>query len=115
MRYATEDAEIGGETVRRGEAVMPSLVAANYDPRMFGDPRRLDITRVPDGRRETHVGFSHGMHYCLGAALARQESEVAFEALLRRFPGLSLAVNGDDLERDLNPGAWRLKALPVKL
>jgi cytochrome P450 len=67
MRYATEDAEMGGETVRRGEAVMPSLVAANYDPRMFGDPRRLDITRVPDGRRETHVGFSHGMHYCLGA------------------------------------------------
>jgi cytochrome P450 len=115
MRYATEDVEVGGETVRRGEAVMPSLVAANYDPRMFGDPRRLDITRVPDGRRETHVAFSHGMHYCLGAALARQESEVAFEALLRRFPGLSLAVDGDDLERDLNPGAWRLKALPVKL
>ncbi|MFC7643841.1 cytochrome P450 [Streptosporangium lutulentum] len=89
MRYATEDVEVGGETVRRGEAVMPSLVAANYDPRMFGDPRRLDITRVPDGRRETHVAFSHGMHYCLGAALARQEGEVAFEALLRRFPGLS--------------------------
>ncbi|MGV9775588.1 cytochrome P450 family protein [Streptosporangium sp. NPDC003464] len=114
-RYATEDLEIGGMPVRRGEAVMAVLVGANHDPRVFDDPGRLDITREPDGRRETHVGFGHGLHYCLGAALARQEAEVAFGALLRRFPGLTLAVDPADLERQLMPASWRLARLPVRL
>jgi cytochrome P450 len=115
MRYAMEDLEIGGMPVRQGEAVMAILVGANYDPREFDAPERLDITREPDARRESHVGFGHGLHYCLGAALARQESEVAFEALLRRFPDLALAIDPKDLERQMLPGSWRLARLPLRL
>ncbi|WP_449063393.1 cytochrome P450 family protein [Planomonospora algeriensis] len=112
MRYAAEDAEIGGMTVRRGEAVLAVLAGANRDPRVFDDPDRLDITREPDGRREDHVGFGHGLHYCLGAALARQEGEVALSALLRRFPGLALAVAPEDLPRQPLPSMRRLARLP---
>jgi cytochrome P450 len=116
MRYATEDIEIGGVLVRKGEAVRPVLVAGNYDPRRFDAPERLDISRAPEGRLENHVSFSHGPHYCLGAALARLEGEVAFEALLRRFPDLALSVDPADLEYELMPGQWRiLMALPVTL
>ncbi|MBG0816688.1 cytochrome P450 [Planomonospora sp. ID82291] len=115
MRYAAEDVGIGGLTVRRGEAAVAVLAGANRDPRVFADPDRLDITREPDGRRETHVGFGHGMHYCLGAALARQEGEVALAALLRRFPDLALAVAPEDLPRRPLPGMWRLARLPVRL
>ena len=116
MRYATEDIRIGGVLVRKGQAVRPALVAGNYDPRVFEQPERLDITRAPEGRLETHLAFSHGPHYCLGAALARLEAEVAFEALLRRFPDLALAVDPADLEYELMPGQWRiLTALPVRL
>ncbi|APU14914.1 MULTISPECIES: cytochrome P450 family protein [Actinoalloteichus] len=116
MRYASEDLEVGGVVVRRGEAVMPMLVGANHDPRMFPEADRLDITRTPEsGRRETHLAFAHGLHYCLGAALARQEGEVAFAALARRFPGLALAVEPTRLERPMAPGSLRLTALPVTL
>ncbi|MFC7381682.1 cytochrome P450 family protein [Sphaerisporangium rhizosphaerae] len=115
LRYAAEDVEIGGMPVRKGEAVMAVLVGGNYDPRVFDDPERLDVTREPDGRRETHVGFGHGLHYCLGAALARQEAEVAFAGLLRRFPGMALAVAAEDLERQPMPGSWRLARLPLHL
>ncbi|GLW98427.1 cytochrome P450 [Microtetraspora sp. NBRC 16547] len=115
IRYAAEDVEIEGTRIGRGEPVMAVLVSANYDPRRFDDPERLDITREPDGRREVHVGFGHGLHYCLGAALARQEGEVAFRALTRRFPDLRLAVAPEDLERQLLPGSWRLARLPVRL
>jgi cytochrome P450 len=113
-RYATEDLHIGGMPVRKGEAVVPSLLAANYDPGAFPDPGRFDITRAPDGRRESHVAFGAGPHYCLGAALARQEAEVAFGALLRRYPGLTLAVDPGDLERE-PAGDRGLRALPVRL
>lgn len=115
LRYAAQDLEVGGMPVRKGEAVMAILVGANHDPREFDHPDRLDLTREPDGRRESHVGFGHGMHYCLGAALARQEGEVALAALLRRFPGLELAVPPERLERQLMPGSWRLARLPVRL
>ncbi|MFC4911483.1 cytochrome P450 family protein [Actinomadura gamaensis] len=115
FRYATEDVEIGGKILRKGSPVMASLVSANFDPRQFEDPHRFDITRQPDGRRESHVGFGHGLHYCLGAALARQEAEVAFTALLARFPEMSLAVPRDRLSRTSVPGTWQLASLPVRL
>ncbi|MBZ4016406.1 cytochrome P450 family protein [Streptomyces purpurogeneiscleroticus] len=115
MRYAAEDAEIGGTLVRKGEAVQLLLVAANRDPCHYADPERLDLTRHPAGRAEDHVGFGHGMHYCLGASLARQEGEVAFGRLFARYPGLSLAVDPADLRRAPVPGSWRLTALPVRL
>ncbi|MGH3387572.1 MAG: cytochrome P450 family protein [Actinomadura sp.] len=115
VRYAAEDIEIGGVLVRKGEAVAPMLVAANHDPRMFPDPERLDITRVPDGRRETHVAFGAGPHRCPGASLSSMEAEVAFSALLSRFPDIALAVEPQDLEREPLPGHWRLVELPVRL
>jgi cytochrome P450 len=115
VRYATEDVEIGGVRVRKGEAVWPVPAGANWDPRKFDDPERLDITREPERRSQTHIAFGHGPHYCLGAALAQQDSEVAFEALLRRFPNLALAVPPKDLERQRIPYQWRLEALPVLL
>ncbi|WP_067968902.1 cytochrome P450 family protein [Nocardiopsis trehalosi] len=115
MRYATEDVAVGGMPVRRGEAVMAVLVGANFDPDRFPEPERLDLTREPAGRRESHVGFSHGVHYCLGAALARQEGEVALGALLRRYPDLAPAVPPEELVRQPMPASWRLDRLPVRL
>ncbi|MFG1688623.1 cytochrome P450 [Nonomuraea sp. NPDC049269] len=112
MRYAAEDVEIDGQTIKKGEGVIPVLVSANHDPRRFDDPERLDVTREQDSRREVHVGFGHGPHYCLGAALARNEVEIAFNALFRRFPGLALA---GEPERQYVPWAWRLAKLPVRL
>lgn len=115
MRYAVEDVEVGGMPVRRGEAVLPIFASGSRDPRAFGDPDRLDITRDPERRRETHLGFGNGPHYCLGAALAKQEAEVAFTALLRRFPTLALAVDPGELRHRPNPSTWSLETLPVLL
>ncbi|MDN3355680.1 cytochrome P450 [Actinomadura sp. DC4] len=113
FRYATEDVEVGGEIVRKGEVVMPIVTGANYDPRVFEDPDRLDLTRE-GGRDQGHIGFGHGLHFCLGAALARQEAVVAFEGLLHRFPDLGLAVD----QRELRHGRehmWKFVSLPVRL
>ncbi|RFU41710.1 cytochrome P450 [Actinomadura logoneensis] len=115
FRFATEDLVIGGRILRKGSPVMASLVSANFDPRRFEDPHRFDITRQPDGRREAHVGFGHGLHYCVGAALARQEAEVAFTTLLERFPEVALAVPRDQVDRARLPGVWHLGSLPVRL
>ncbi len=81
-RVATEDMEIDGKPVRKGELVGLILGAANRDPEVFRDPDRLNFDRgdIP------HVAFSHGAHFCLGAQLARLEAEVAIGKLLERFP-----------------------------
>ncbi|MEK2476056.1 cytochrome P450 family protein [Streptomyces noursei] len=115
LRYAVEDVELAGVRIAKGEAILPLLVAANHDPRHYADPARLDITRQPAGRAENHVGFGHGMHYCLGASLARQEGEVAFGKLLAHYPDLTLAVAPDTLQRNPLPGNWQLAALPLRL
>ena len=112
-RYAAQDVELGGVTIRRGEVVQPVLVSANHDPREYTEPERLDVTRRPAGRGEGHVGFGHGFHYCLGAALARQEGEVALRALFERFPDLALA--GEEREWVPVPGVRRLARLPLLL
>jgi cytochrome P450 len=113
MRYAAVDLELGGTTVRQGDAVEAVLVSANFDPRVYDDPDRLDVTRLVDAHGDGHVGFGHGPHYCLGAALARQEGEVALHALFDRFPGLALAVDPAALPWVPMPGARRLASLPV--
>jgi cytochrome P450 len=87
-RAATQDAEVGGEQVEAGERLVVLLGAANRDPAQFPDPDRLDLGR-PDNR---HLTFSHGIHFCLGASLARVEGQEAIPALLRRFPDLALAA-----------------------
>jgi cytochrome P450 len=112
-RYAREDVEIGGVQVRKGEPVAAAIVSANHDPRAFPDADRLDITR-PVGTT-AHLGFSHGPHFCLGAAFARVETEVALTALLSRFPRLALAVAPGEVQHAPDGGTWRLAALPVTL
>ncbi|MFF9201702.1 cytochrome P450 [Streptomyces sp. NPDC014986] len=114
-RYATEDLEVGGVAVRKGEQVVAVIGAAGHDPDRFPDPERFDITRGHRAPHEAHVGFGFGPHYCLGAALAHQETAVALDTLFDRFPGLALAVPPSALERQPFPGAWRLKSLPVRL
>ena len=84
--------EIGGVTIPAREWVLCVTSSANRDPDRFADPDRLDVGRDAGG----HVAFGHGIHYCLGAPLARLEGEIAFGALLARFPGLSLAVDPVD-------------------
>jgi cytochrome P450 len=87
-RIAKEDVEIGGFTVREGEQAVAILGAANRDPEQFPDPDRLDVARNPN----RHLAFGGGPHFCLGAALARMEGQIAFGTLLRRLPDLELVT-----------------------
>jgi cytochrome P450 len=82
VRQAQEDFEVRGKTIRKGEPVILLLGAANRDPEQFPNPDRFDITRAPN----RHVAFGFGIHYCLGAPLARIEMETAFRALARQMP-----------------------------
>jgi cytochrome P450 len=107
-RIAVEPIQIGEHTVQPGEWVLPLLGAANHDPAQFADPEVLDLTRSPNA----HVAFGRGIHFCLGAPLARLEGQIAIGALVRRFPNLSLA--GDPVRR--NQITLRgLARLPVSL
>ena len=85
------------------------LNSADRDPARFPEPDRLDVAR--DDTR--HLAFGRGSHYCLGAPLARLEAEIAIETLLRRRPGLRLAVDRDELEWRPTPAFRRLVTLPV--
>ncbi len=85
-RIATEDLDVNGLRVERGQQVMALLAAANRDPDRFPDPDRFDIAR-PDNH---HLTFSHGIHYCLGASLARAEGQIALGSLVQRFAELEL-------------------------
>ncbi|MFI6600748.1 cytochrome P450 [Nonomuraea sp. NPDC050536] len=109
-RYAREDLDLYGVQVRKGEAVCVSVAAANRDPRAFPDPDRFDIANG----RQNHLGFSFGPHFCVGASVARVETEVALTSLLRSFPDLALAAEVDEI-RAPDPGTWRLTSLPVTL
>lgn len=108
-RYALEDIELGGVLVRAGEPVLVALSAANRDPAVFEGPDDLVVGRAAC----PHVGFGHGPHYCLGAHLARLELCVALETVLRRLPGLRLAVPEEDLRWKTGGAVNGLHALPV--
>jgi cytochrome P450 len=86
-RVATEDLDLGGHRVRQGESVLALLGAANRDPDQFADPDRLDLTRTPN----PHLSFGRGIHFCLGAPLARLEAQIVIAGLVARFPKLRLA------------------------
>lgn len=88
-RIATTDVVLGGQTIPRGALVVLLLGAANRDPVRFADPDRFDVLRRDLG----HVAFGAGVHVCLGAALARLETQVAIGALLRRLPALRLSTD----------------------
>jgi cytochrome P450 len=110
-RFTLEDTPVGGVVIPAGEWVMAATTSANRDPERFPDPDRLDLGRDTAG----HVAFGYGIHYCLGAPLARMEAEVAFGALLGRFPELSLAVPAETLRWRVNSLMNGLEALPVRL
>ncbi|GLW30765.1 cytochrome P450 [Actinoplanes regularis] len=111
FRIANEELEIGGVTIPAGDPVIIGLLSANRDAEQFlaADELRLDRVQSPG-----HLAFGHGIHYCLGAPLARLEGQIAFTALLDRYPGLRLAVPPEEL-------SWRpglllrgLEGLPVR-
>ncbi|BBZ06056.1 cytochrome P450 [Mycolicibacterium doricum] len=93
-RITTTDVEVAGVAIPKGQLVVVSLPSANRDPALVEAPEALDIGRGTVG----HLAFGHGVHHCLGAPLARMEMRIAFPALLRRFPTLTLAEPFDDVE-----------------
>jgi cytochrome P450 len=108
LRFTTAPVDIGGVPVPAGEVVQILWGSANRDDARFAEAERFDIAR----RDNAHLAFGHGIHYCLGAALARVEADVAFGTLLRRFPRLALA--GEVAwKRGFPRGINRLEALPV--
>jgi cytochrome P450 len=88
LKVATEDVSWHGWTIGRGDMVAPFMASGNRDPRQFSDPDRLDVRRNP----ERHLAFAAGIHFCLGAWLARLEARLVFEIVLRRLPDLELAL-----------------------
>ena len=109
-RVTREDVTIGLMTIPRGELVVVSLGSANHDESRFPDPETFDIAREPN----RHVAFGMGSHFCLGAALARLEGEIALTTLFRRFPGLHLAVSPDSLRWRKSLAIRGLEELPVR-
>jgi cytochrome P450 len=91
---ASEAIEVADQTISAGDVVIVALLAANNDPARFSEPRRFDISR-----NTGHLAFGHGVHYCLGAPLARMEGGIAIRAVFDRFPDLQLAVPVESLQR----------------
>lgn len=109
-RFATEPLTIDGVRIEAGDPVLVVLAAADRDPAKFDQPDVLDLTR----QENKHLGYGHGIHYCVGAPLARLEGKIALATLLRRLPDLQLAVEPDEV-------SWRgglimrgLRQLPVQ-
>ena len=88
-RLALEDFELQGKTIMGGQEVLACIGAANRDPAQFAEPDRLDVQRAEN----RHIAFGHGIHYCLGAPLARLEAEIAFSTLIRRLRHPALATS----------------------
>jgi cytochrome P450 len=108
LRIPLQPREIGGCPVRAGEAVTTFLMAAGQDPALHADPLRFDIDRAD----KTHFAFGGGVHFCLGAPLARAEAEIGLARLFSRFPGLTLT--GDAIERNISAAFNGVKELWVR-
>jgi cytochrome P450 len=109
LRYAAEDVTLGGAVIPKGDMVFVVIAAANRDPARFPSPDALDLTRADN----KHLAFGHGIHYCLGAPLARLEGEIALGTLLRRMPELRLGVAPEALTWRPNFALRGLVKLPV--
>ncbi|MET0561726.1 MAG: cytochrome P450 [Gaiellaceae bacterium] len=108
-RWAAVDVELGGDSIRRGDLVIAVIGSANRDASQFADPDILDLRRE-EGK---HVGFGRGPHFCLGAALARLETEIALETPLEGLLNLRLAIAEEDLYWLPIPIFRSLESLPV--
>jgi cytochrome P450 len=113
FRVTTEAVELDGSTIPAQQQVLVCIGGANRDPAAYDDPDRFDIARPP----RPHLGFGHGIHFCLGAPLARLEGRIAFTALLARFPEMQLAVPRDALRWSHGDGLVLrgLAELPIRL
>lgn len=107
--FATSDIELLGVMIPKGAMVMPILGAANRDPTVFESPNTFDISRAPN----KHLAFGHGIHHCLGAALARMEGKVAISKLLERMPHLRLNIEVKALDQGALPTMHRYTTIPV--
>jgi cytochrome P450 len=110
-RYVMRDVVFHGQSLRRGDHIVAWLGAANADPARFPNPEKLDLSRSPN----PHVGFGSGMHFCLGAQLARAEAQVGLERLFSRYPRLALGVADSELRYSGNMLLRALVALPVRV
>lgn len=110
IRFAREDIEVAGTTIRAGEALVLSAVSANHDPERFDEPDGLALDR----QENRHMTFGHGAHHCIGAQLARLELGFAIEGLLTRFPDLRLAVPAEQLDWSEGMLLNRPDALPLE-
>ncbi|OSC42261.1 cytochrome P450 [Mycobacterium decipiens] len=108
-RIATADVELSGRTIRAGDAVVVEFSMANRDPEVFDHPEVIDFHR----RSIPHLAFGYGVHHCLGAQLARMELRLTLESLIRRLPGLRLAVPAEQLSWRTDRLIRGLDALPV--
>lgn len=108
-RFARHDLELAGQPIAKGEMVLCSLSAANRDPALGADMERA----VPSREVASHLAFGHGIHRCIGAPLAQMEMRIAFPALLRRFPGLRLAVPYEEVPFRQLSIVYGLESLPV--
>lgn len=106
-RFAAKPFELAGQRVEQGQQVSAVIGAANRDPAHFPDPDRFDVTRQPN----RHLAFGHGIHFCLGAPLARAEARIAFSQILDRLPAICLETE----QPEWRPATWfrGLKRLPV--
>lgn len=108
-RVAREDAEVGGQIVRKGEGLFVMLISANHDPDAFQNPDKFDVSRC----ERNHVAFSYGVHQCAGQQLARMELQEVFALLFQRLPNLRLAVPFEELKFKHQNIVFGVDKLPV--
>jgi cytochrome P450 len=110
-RFVRKDITLAGVALKKGDKIMPMLVAANFDPQANPHPETLDLARKPN----RHLAFGTGIHFCLGHQLARIEGRCALTALLRRWPKLELAVEDSQVKWRRRPGLRAIEQLPVTI
>jgi cytochrome P450 len=111
VRITGSEVDYGNVLIPERQVVLASISSANRDPARFPDPDVLDVGRDTGG----HLAFGHGIHYCLGAPLARMEGVTAFRELLARFPEIELAVPAESLRWKESSLIRGLETLPVRL